>query len=64
MSDFMTIRRALAMGPEVCRYHGDRFDFLGMERSEPRCESCREPWRIKQALAALGRIEARTRLGS
>lgn len=48
-------RLALTHDAQLCRYHGARFDFLGMQFGEPRCESCRQPWRVTRALAAVKR---------
>lgn len=46
---------ALAASPQRCRYHGDDFGRLGWERGEPRCDSCKQPWRVKRALDAVER---------
>lgn len=61
MTDFQTIRRALMHAERECPYHGPDFHLLGMQNGMPRCESCRQPWRIKQAREALDRIEVKVR---
>lgn len=48
-------RRALSHAAQTCRYHGADFERLGMWNGEPRCESCRQPWRVTQALTAISR---------
>lgn len=60
--DLATIRAALTHAEQTCRWHGSDFERLGLERwAAPRCDSCKQPWRIAQALAALNRIELATR---
>lgn len=54
--DLETIRDALDHAPQLCRFHGSDFDRLGMAHGEPRCDSCRQPWRVTRALAAVGRL--------
>lgn len=54
---------ALRNAENRCRYHGDNWDFLGREgygpqsetEREPRCDSCKQPWRVTRALDAIGR---------
>lgn len=49
-------REALELMPRECRFHGERFGTLGWtttHRPQPRCDSCKLPWRVVQALAAL-----------
>lgn len=57
------IRAALSNAPQSCRYHGTDFGFVGTENGqpwgEPRCESCKQPWRVTRALAALDQLDAR-----
>lgn len=50
------IQAALAAAPQTCRYHGNQFDRLGMEYGEPRCDSCKQPWRVVRALDAVDRL--------
>lgn len=57
IADILTIRRALEGAATTCRYHGQDFTRLGMQYALPRCESCQQPFRVVQALAALHRIE-------
>lgn len=52
-----TARNVLEREPRTCRYHGDQFDKLGMEWGEPRCDSCRQPWRVVRALAEIEQAE-------
>lgn len=51
------VRRALAGEPRTCRYHGTDFERSDMAFGLPRCDSCKQPYRVAQALAALARIE-------
>lgn len=48
---------ALAEAPQQCRYHGTNFAFLGTEpwsaEGLPRCDSCKQPWRVVRALRAI-----------
>ena len=44
---------ALRHAPNACPFHGVDFGFLGMQRGEPRCDSCKQPYRVARALAAL-----------
>lgn len=64
-ADFYTIRQAVLSLPVECRYHGTEFGALGSlganEGGQPRCESCRAPWRRMCALAALDRVSDRLR---
>lgn len=58
--DLAIIQGALVASAQACRYHGQNWDFLGREFGDPngppRCDSCKQPWRIAQALDALDRI--------
>jgi hypothetical protein len=47
------IRPALATGPTTCPFHGVDFGFLGWENGEPRCDSCKQPYRLAEAAAAI-----------
>jgi hypothetical protein len=52
--DLATIRAALIRAEQHCRYHDQEFERLGLESwGEPRCDSCKQPWRVVQALAAV-----------
>ena len=54
-------REALAHAEQRCRYHGADFERLGTEpyeRGLPRCDSCKQPWRVVRALAAIDRKTA------
>jgi hypothetical protein len=56
MDTLKLAREALRHAEQRCRYHRENFGFLGFEWwGEPRCESCRQPWRVTQALAAIDR---------
>jgi hypothetical protein len=44
---------ALLNAEQMCQYHGTDFERMGMQRGEPRCDSCKQPFRVKQALAAI-----------
>jgi hypothetical protein len=55
VDDLHTIRDAIEALPPRCRYHGDDFAKLGMEWGQPRCDSCKDPYRRKTALSALNR---------
>ncbi len=56
-ADLATIRQALAHAELACRFHGTNFEKLGMDHGEPRCDSCKQPWRNNRAIAALTRLE-------
>jgi len=47
------VRAALDGAPQQCRYHGADFGRAGLQGGVPRCESCRQPWRVVRALQAL-----------
>lgn len=47
------IRHALMDLPKTCRFHGDDLERSGMWYGVPNCESCRSPWRARQAWQAL-----------
>lgn len=48
--------KALVKGPLSCQYHGTDFEKLGTYfDGRPRCDSCKQPWRISQALLAIER---------
>lgn len=51
------VRRALAGEPRTCRYHGTDFERSNLAFGLPRCDSCKQPYRVAQALGALDRIE-------
>jgi hypothetical protein len=59
-ADLWTVKAALEELPATCRYHGDDFGKLGHQgpHGEPRCESCRAPWRRMCGLAAVERMRA------
>jgi hypothetical protein len=44
---------ALEHAEKTCPYHGRDFTRAGMWRGIPRCESCRQPWRVVEGLAAI-----------
>lgn len=47
---------ALADQPTTCRYHGGHFHVLGTEPYEPglpRCDSCKQPYRVHRALVVI-----------
>ncbi|MFJ1765037.1 hypothetical protein ACIOD2_32250 [Amycolatopsis sp. NPDC088138] len=46
------VRVALTDLPKVCRFHGADLERSGMRNGQPRCESCKVPWRARQAWAA------------
>jgi hypothetical protein len=46
-------RATLNHAEQFCRYHGQRWDFLGWEYGLPRCDSCKQPYRVVQAIAGL-----------
>lgn len=49
------VHDALQRAEQTCRYHGADFDRLGREPDgAPRCDSCKQPWRVTRALAAIG----------
>lgn len=50
-------RTALQHAEQTCRYHGTDFARLGWEFGEPRCDSCKQPWRVTRALDALAVAE-------
>jgi hypothetical protein len=61
---------ALSHAEQECRYHGGDFGFLGWERqpfvSPPRCDSCKQPWRVTRAreyIATASRIRRREMSG-
>lgn len=45
---------------DTCRYHGTDFEKLGTEPWSrvglPRCDSCKQPWRVRRARAAIERL--------
>ena len=47
------VREALEHDPQRCRYHGSDFERSDLFYGEPRCDSCKQPWRVTRALAAL-----------
>jgi hypothetical protein len=59
------VRDVLANLAGTCRYHGTDFGRLGQEPwGEPRCESCRQPWRATRALEALARYDRSVAAGT
>lgn len=52
-----TIRLALASAEASCRYHGTEWGEIDPRTGLPRCESCRQPYRITQARTALTALE-------
>lgn len=59
-ADLDKILAALNEAPKYCRFHDDNFGFLGYEwpGGPPRCDSCKQPWRVTRALEALSRLIA------
>lgn len=53
------ILAALRSMPTKCRYHGEDFGKLGWEWGEPRCDSCKEPYRATRARQVMLDIEKR-----
>lgn len=49
-------RDALHHDAQICRYHGANFERLGMAYGLPRCESCRQPFRVMRALTTLEQL--------
>jgi hypothetical protein len=53
---------ALQHASQECKYHGHNFGKLGWTGAEntsaPACESCRQPWRVTRALAAINRTKS------
>lgn len=41
---------ALNGQPRECRYHGTEFGPIDTWAGGPRCESCRQPWRVVRAI--------------
>lgn len=60
MSNTAAIQEALVHGARHCPYHNTNFGFLGWTGAEgqslPRCDSCKQPWRVARALDALDRL--------
>ena len=44
---------ALLYADQTCPHHGDDLERSGMHHAQPRCESCRQPWRVRRALHAI-----------
>jgi hypothetical protein len=44
---------ALKHAPQSCQYHGTDFEKTGMWNGLPKCESCRQPYRVTKVLAAI-----------
>lgn len=48
---------ALHHASQHCKYHSNNFGFLGWTGPEnvtlPRCDSCKQPWRVMRALEAI-----------
>ncbi|MEU9819188.1 hypothetical protein ACIGG9_16145 [Pseudonocardia alni] len=55
-NELLTIRKALERAPQRCPRHGTDFAQSGFWFEEPRCESCRQPYRTSKALKALDRL--------
>lgn len=51
--NMVLIREALLHAEQTCRYHGTNFEASGTRHGVPRCESCRQPWRVVAALREL-----------
>lgn len=47
--------KALVGAPQSCRFHGQEWTEIEAWSGEPRCESCRQPWRVVRALEAVKR---------
>jgi hypothetical protein len=47
------IKPALGTGPGTCPFHGTDFGFLGWQDGQPRCDSCKRPYRLAEAAAAI-----------
>lgn len=58
MSALRLVRDALVHAKQQCPYHGSDLERSGMWCGMPRCESCQQPWRVVQALAALKELSA------
>lgn len=56
------IAESLTHVPHGCRYHGSDFGKLGFEWSMPRCDSCKQPYRVYRAVEELQQL-ARGRSG-
>lgn len=55
------MKDALDHAEQTCRYHGDRFETSGMLHGLPRCDSCKQPFRVRKALDALDLATGRPR---
>lgn len=63
VNQLAALRVALVHADKLCRFHGERFEVLGMENERtdagwlpiPRCDSCKQPYRVRRALTALDR---------
>jgi hypothetical protein len=53
-------REALMHDAVICRYHGFDLEATGMQRGLPRCDSCKQPYRVRKALAAIRVAEGET----
>jgi hypothetical protein len=69
-SDIGLLRWALEHAERQCRYHGSSFGKLGVEprreadpggfqRDLPRCDSCKQPYRVTKALDRLDWLTTR-----
>lgn len=45
---------ALEVSRQSCRFHGTDFGAMGMEYGQPRCESCRVPYKVTVAIRDVG----------
>lgn len=55
MNDLEVVIDALADLSKKCQYHGESLGASGFQHGLPRCESCRQPWRVTRALEVLAR---------
>lgn len=51
------IHDALEHAEQECPYHGSDWERPGFSRGEPRCDSCKQPWRVSRALRAVKILE-------
>lgn len=52
------VRQALTNAQQHCEYHGTDFGRAGVHRGLPRCDSCKQPWRVQRALDAIEQRQA------
>lgn len=53
--------KALEGAEQQCRIHGTDFGYSGFSFSQPRCDSCKQPYRVVHALGLI-RSASETRL--